>query len=461
MEISLIEPKSPGLNVFSKFVMPRLGLPIIGTILKNLGHDVKIYNQDLKPLNHKKIEESDLIGISTITPTAPTAYSLADRYRRKGIKVVIGGPHVTFMADEALDHADYVVRGEGEETIVELVKAMETGGDESGIAGLSYLDNGRKKHNPGRPLLDDLDKLPIPDFTLIEGHEKLAYTPIATSRGCPFNCKFCSVTPMFGRGYRQRSVDLIIEELNNFPRSKVFFYDDNFVVNKNYTKELLEKLTRRKHKMAWGAQARVDVYKDKEILKLMQASNCDTLYIGFESLNPETLDSFNKKQSVSQMRECIRVLHKNNIRVHGMFVFGADTDDKNVFRNTLEFVQKEKIDTVQFMILTPLPGTETYRELSEQNRLLHRNWGLYDAHHVVFRPVKMSCFDLQVETIQAMHKFYSILSAVRKMLLGKYYQAGRKIMGNYIITQWEKMNRDFIRNLQTFTLPNKQKTSAV
>jgi radical SAM superfamily enzyme YgiQ (UPF0313 family) len=227
MKINLIEPSPPGFNVFSRFVMPRLGLPIIGTLLKAKGHLVKIYNQALRQLDYKRIDQSDLVGISTTTSTAPSAYGLADRYRRKGKPVVMGGPHVTFMADEALDHADYVVRGEGEDTITELVSAIESGRSKAAINGLSYMEGGLKKHNPDRPPQTDLNSLPIPDFTLIDNYQKLQYTPIATSRGCPFDCSFCSVTSMFGRCYRQRETNLIMEELNNFQRSHVFFYDDN------------------------------------------------------------------------------------------------------------------------------------------------------------------------------------------------------------------------------------------
>jgi radical SAM superfamily enzyme YgiQ (UPF0313 family) len=161
-----------------------------------------------------------------------------------------------------------------------------------------------------------------------------------------------------------------------------------------------------------------------------------------------TLRSYNKKQSLTQMRECIRTLHQNRIKVHGMFVFGSDNDDESVIENTIRFVRDEKIDTVQYMILTPLPGSQTFSELESQNRIVNRNWDLYDAHHVVFQPLRMTCYELQLETIRAMRKFYSRLQGTKEALLGKYYQASRKLMGHSIIRRWEKINREFVQSLR-------------
>jgi radical SAM superfamily enzyme YgiQ (UPF0313 family) len=220
----------------------RLGLPLLGSILKQRGCEVSIYCQDLEAVDYDDVRSSDLVGISTTTSTAPEAYRIADRVRASGIPVALGGSHVSFLADEALEHSDYCVRGEGEDTFRELLDSMESGSEPKGILGLSYRKGEEIVHNPDRGLICDLDSLPFPDLSLIRGHDKISLRPIATSRGCPFGCNFCSVTRMFGRGYRFRSVDNVIEEIRQKPEQKVFFYDDNFAAHRAHTKELLEKM---------------------------------------------------------------------------------------------------------------------------------------------------------------------------------------------------------------------------
>jgi radical SAM superfamily enzyme YgiQ (UPF0313 family) len=246
VKIRLIEPKSPGLNVFDRALLPRLGLPLIGRMLVDAGHDVRIYVETLSPVDWDDIALADLVGFSTTTATTPTAYRMAERVRGLGIPTVIGGPHVTFLADEGLEHCDFVARREGHETMVELVDALERDGDLVDIAGLSYHDTaGRSVHNPDRPPCppDQFETLPAPALDLIVGHERMTNIPIMTQWGCPFNCDFCSVIHMFGRRVRARSVENVLDELESYrDRGAVFFYDDNFVVDKRRTKALLRKM---------------------------------------------------------------------------------------------------------------------------------------------------------------------------------------------------------------------------
>jgi len=187
MKIRLIEPQSPSLHLWSPLRYPRLGLPIIGAALKAAGHDVRIYCPHLAPLDRRDLFASDLVGISTTTATAPVAYELADELRGRQIPVVIGGSHVTFAPDEALGHADYVGRGEGGEALMlELIEALQGRRELDDIRGLSFKRAGLPVHNEPREPAADLDSLPVPDLTLIVGHERLHSTPIMTSLGCPF-----------------------------------------------------------------------------------------------------------------------------------------------------------------------------------------------------------------------------------------------------------------------------------
>ena len=396
-KVVLVEPASPGFHVFSRYKLPRLGLPLLGALMRReLGVTPRVYFEEVARLDWQEIEKADLVGISTITPTAPEAFALVKHIKKeRDIPVVIGGPHVTFLPDEALEAgADYVVRGEGEWTFIELARHLNDGSPAlSEIAGLSYRgEGGEHLHNPDRPRISDLTELPWPDLTLIEGFEKSKIIPLLTSRGCPFNCKFCSVTGMFGRRYRFRETGDILAELEVLyarnPRGLFFFYDDNFTAAPEHTKELLRGMKERGITPRWTAQARVDVVKDTELMQLMRETGCVFLYLGLESINPATLEAYRKAQTVEDIVEAVKVIHKYRIKVHGMFVLGSDEDDRATIRQTVRFAKKTGIDTVQFLILTPIPGTETYQELCRQDRIFVKDWAKFSGHHVVYYPAE-------------------------------------------------------------------------
>lgn len=428
MKIRLIEPKAPGLNVFDRALLPRLGLPLIGRVLVDHGHDVRIYVETLAPVDWGDIAEADLVGFSTTTATTPVAYSMAERVRRLGIPTVIGGPHATFLPDEGLEHCDFVVRREGQETMLELVKALEGDADVADIAGLSYHDAlGEPAHNPNRPPCppEAFEELPAPALDLIVGHERMTNIPIMTQWGCPFNCDFCSVIHMFGRQVRARAIESVLDELETYrDRGAVFFYDDNFVVDKRRTKALMREMIERDLTPRWSAQMRAEaVYKSKrtreldhELLSLMHDSGCAMVYCGFESVSQATLDAYNKHQDVQDVRESVRAFHEYGIHVHGMFVLGADTDDKSIFERTVDFALENEIDTVQLLMLTPCPGTPFYERMAEQDRLLTDDLSLYDGHHCVIQPKLMTAYELQMGTYRAMARFYSIRHALRLLL---------------------------------------------
>jgi radical SAM superfamily enzyme YgiQ (UPF0313 family) len=233
MKVRLIEPDPPVIHMWSYTAYPRLGLPMIGATLRAAGHDVRIYVPKTAPIDWDDVRSADLVGLSTTTSTAPAAYAMGDDLRARGVPVVIGGSHVTFLADEALEHADYVARGEGgEELMLELIEVIEGARDSQTVAGLSFKRDGAAVHNDLRPPCPDLDQLPLPDLGLIVGHERLASMPIMTSWGCPFACNFCSVTAMFGRKYRFRSPENVMAELRIKRPQRIFFYDDNLAADK-------------------------------------------------------------------------------------------------------------------------------------------------------------------------------------------------------------------------------------
>jgi len=458
--ISFIEAGSPGSHIFSKFPMPRLGAVLLSTILKKRGYEVKAFIEDISEPDWLYIENSDLICISTITSTAVRAYNIGKGLKAKGIPVVMGGAHPSFLPDEALEYSDFVIRGEGEYTLIELIDYIEKGTPLiTSINGLSYKDKGgRVMHNPPRQLLEDLESLPEPDFSVVHNWKSSNIYPISTSRGCPFNCRFCSVIHMFGRKYRFKSVEATLKEVKyavSVSNATKFFVDDNFAADKKRTKEILRGMIAEGIKTRWSAQARTDISKDTELLRLMADSCCDTIHIGFESINPETLKAYNKGQDTDDIINCIKAVKDHGISIHGMFVLGGDSDTVDTIKKTADFAIHYGIDTVQFMMLTPLPGTPFFYEMKDNGRLLHTDWCKYDAHHVVFRPKLMTPQTLQIETLKAMGRFYSWKYIVRHLAKFNFFYAAVGMFGKKTIN---KVLKESLRYLDALGIRGKLTT---
>lgn len=434
MKISIIEPKTPFYNFYSAVLkrLPLLGPIYLGTILKNQGHDVTIYNENIKELDYSQIKDSDVLGISIMSSTAPRGYEIASNFRQVNPRgrVIIGGSHATFLPEEAAKYADQVVTGEGEPVISDVIK------------------EGGAKIVSGSPV-EDLDDLPFPDFSLIDGFkERPPYTPVSTSRGCPFACTFCSVTAMFGRKYRFRSTESVIEELSRLKHRHILFYDDNFDANKPRVKELLTQMIRHKLTPPWTAQVRADVAKDEELVKLMARANCRQLCIGFESVDPEVLKSYHKKQTPEDVTRCIEVLHKYGIRVHGMFISEGYSD----------IYDRLGIDSLQLSILIPLIGSRLYGGVKAAGRFIAErfptDWKLFDGGHVVHWPDNMSPFEMQKQTLQAMKDFYSRYNAAKMLFKGRFRDFCIRQMGNKIIKKWEAQNSDYMEKLKEVPMPS-------
>ena len=453
-KIIFIEPQPPNLHIFSKFKSPRLGLFILGTMMKKRGWQVEIFVEDMVPLDWDCIGSATLVGISSITSTAPRAYKIAQKIKEMGIPVLMGGPHPTFLADEALEYCDYVIRGEGERALTQFIDAWEKEGDFSSVANLSYKSAGKVIHNPMGLPIENLDTLPYPDFTLFKGHHKILgpgkVVPIQTSRGCPYSCSFCSVTSMFGRKYRFRSIDSILGELKKYRSQKhfIFFYDDNFTANPGHTRQLLEAIIDRGLKFKWSAQVRVDAARDRDLVGLMKAAGCHTVFIGLESFNPDSLSEMKKNQKVTDIYEAIDAFREEGIHIHGMFVLGSNRDNWKTVRETVRFAKKSRITSAQFLILTPLPGSELYNNLKLSDRILFKDWSLYDAHHVVFKPQNFSLPGLQWAQIYSHKKFYSRLQRYKKLVIGNLTGFFINFYANQVNRLWKKKNKTFLKVLQ-------------
>jgi anaerobic magnesium-protoporphyrin IX monomethyl ester cyclase len=462
-KIIFIEPKTPNIHIFSQYPLPRLGLFILAAILKEKGWDAEVIIEETHTIDFEKIKKVDMVGISTITPTAVRAYAIADKIRSFGIPVIFGGPHVTFLPEEALAHADYVFRGEAEEALISFIDTWENGKVFSNVPNLSYQIDGQTYHNQIKPLTRSLDEIPFPDFSLSQyvGRSIAGLTtiPVQTSRGCPFHCSFCSVTGMFGKAYRFRSAENVIEELRRYdPKKKsIFFYDDNFTANRKRAKELLQSMIDEKLGFIWSTQVRVDIANDLELVRLMKKAGCHTVYIGMESVNPSSLKSMKKQQTVEQMAHAMKILRQEHIRVHGMFVYGFDDDNWQTVKETVKFAIKTKCSSTQFMILTPLPGSEFYDQMIRENRIRFHDWTLYDAQHAVFEPKQISLHDLQRAQIFSHSKFYSLLQVMSHALSFRWAEFGIALYARQINRRWLKQNKSFLKTMDSFRTRKKSK----
>jgi len=372
----------------------------------------------------EQIDYSDtpnLVGITTFTATAPRAYEIADRYRGLGVKVVLGGVHASMVPEEALEHADAVVVGEAEAIWPRVVSDADAGRLQSHYRQEEFPDF-------KRPLLPRRDMVDPKRYWLANG--------IQTSRGCPHDCNFCSVTAFNGRRYRMRELDSVLAEVESLPRSNLVrrqvvpFVDDNIAASPKRAKELFKALI--PMKILWGSQACVTFAKDEELVALAAESGCRFLLIGFETLSPHALAEMGKRQNkVEQYEDALRVFKKYGIHVYGAFVFGFDSDDESVFSDTLEFAMRNKM-LAQFSNLLPYPGTRLYRRLLAEKRVEPRFW--LDpswVSRVVFRPKNMSAERLYAGTRQVRQDFYSYRSIIKRISLHRQWDYW--LVANFIL----------------------------
>ncbi len=387
------------------FRMPCLGLLKVAALTPP-GWQVRIIDEKVEKLNLE--EEADLVGITSMTTTVQRGYEVADHFRRRGIKVIMGGMHVSALPDEALAHCDAVVVGEAENLWPAALADFER----------SQLQTVyRHQHD-----FPSLAGLPRPDWNLFEDKNYLPVHFVETTRGCPIDCEFCAVSTAFGGRYRNRPHDEVFSELRALKpfdgfltlKNCVLFVDDNIISNRAYAREFLTRLA--DLKLRWFAQTSMNIARDSEILALCQKSGCVGLFIGFESLSPETLAAMGKRVNRPDTYfDVVNRIHDHGIGIDGSFVFGFDTDDAGVFDRTLEFVVKAKLEIAYFSVLTPYPGTRLHQRLAAEGRLLSRDWSLYDANHVVYRPKPFTPDELIGHYHRALKELYSVTGIVRRL----------------------------------------------
>lgn len=396
--VIFIEPSGSKTNVFdSSMRLPLLGNLYLGTILHNNGYKVRVYNEYLLNKRLEPLEiNADYVCLSSLTLNANRVKELARgiKIMHPETKIIIGGIHASLLPDEFAELADHVVVGEAEHIIVDIIK---------GKYSQKIIKGGS---------VENLDDLPIINFNLLVNSEKMDIIPIMTSRGCPFDCNFCTVTKIFGKKFRKQSPDRIIMEIKNainyFSTKILFFYDDNFTADRNRINILMDKIIAQKIDIIWTAQVRADISREPELLRKMYKAGCNRFYIGFESINDSVLKSFKKSQTRSDIENAIKIIQDQGINIHGMFMLGEDNDNLKNIEETANFAIDFELDTVQFMILTPFPGTRIYEDIDRENRIMHSNWDYYNGMFVVYYPKNMSPHELQQASIEVYEKYYSV-----------------------------------------------------
>lgn len=342
---------------------------------------------------------ADLIGITTATSTANRAYEIADSCRKRGQAVVLGGIHATALPSEAAAHADAVVVGEAEDKWQKLISDFQTGQMQA-----VYSDEKRP----------DPEEISEPRRDLINSSDYVFANTLQTTRGCPHNCSFCSVSVFYGRTYRTRPVEDVVREIEKMPGGRLLFVDDNIIGNPTYARQLFTAM--RSMGRQWVGQASLTMLKNPDVMKLAAQSGCIGLFVGMETLSESSLASIGK--TINQRKDyesAVQMLHDFGIGILGAFVFGFDEDDESVFDRTVEFVNRAKLDAAQFSILTPFPGTRVFEELQSQHRIIDTNWTHYDAEHVVFKPAKIKPEKLMDGLINAYRQIYSNTSIFKRL----------------------------------------------
>lgn len=375
-------------NDLALFPMRPMQIFVLGALVEREGWSAVTVDENLDALPTGR---ADLVFISVWTCLAPSAYQLADAYRAKGIPVVLGGVHPSIAPSEALRHADAVVIGEAEHVMSELLADAAAGALQSVYAGerpdmgeVPRLVEYRRHYTSGRYRRQPLHGLQV-------------------SRGCRFNCDFCSVIRMSGRSMRHLDPEVAVEELRELTRlpphlpfpTAVSIHDDDMYSDPEFLAAFFEAVIRSGLRLQISTLTSIGFARDVELLRLAQRAGVSNVLVGIESISRDSLLEANKKNRPKEYKELIANLHRHKIAVTTNIIFGWDHDEPTIFDETVEFLDEIQTDNPKFTILTPLPGTATFARMHEQGRIISYDWGKYDLLHAVIRPERMTAEQLE------------------------------------------------------------------
>ncbi len=435
-KVLLIFPREKGIKFSNDALYP---FPIIGlTLLASLfpkTYDVKIINEAIEKVDFDA--DVDLVGITGLTCVIKRAYAIADRFRQRGVKVILGGVHPSVLPEEAKEHADAVFLGEAEGVFEKFLEDFEAGELKPFYKNQEW---------------SQLNGMPLPRRDLLSKHYHPFFKAIETTRGCPNRCEFCSVPIINGKRYRLRPLEEVDQELSTIIKKKgehLFLADDNATAKEDYAFGLFDIL--RRHGVKWMGFTTIKIATNEKLLKKARESGCISLFIGFESLLQENLDGVSKRfVEAKELSNWIKTIQRHQIGIHGSFIFGFDGDTPNVFRETVEFVQKNNIELPTFSILTPFPGTPLQKRLEEEGRVFDHDWSHYDMSHVVFEPRKMTVRELQEGYLWAQKYACAPRSILKRLLWGPKHHFFYFLMSNFVL---RGAQMEVIRRIKEKELP--------
>lgn len=397
MIIKLIQPRMqmrPMDTNLKNRMAPSLGLLTIANMFEK-EHQVIITNENVEPINFE--EKADIVGITVTVDVMPRAVEIAGEYHQRGIPVVAGGIHITACPNG--DTFDAVSVGLAEKTWPDIIRDLQ---------------NGRlKKVYSCHEKIRGSD-IVSPAYHLIDKSKYLYSNVISTSRGCPFQCDFCyNSCGGYKEFYVNRPIEDVIEDIRQINKKHVMFIDDNFIGNPAWTLEFVHAI--RPMKLKWNAAVSANIVDMPKLLDEMAASGCESLFIGFESLNEKALANVHKGQNqIKKYERLVEALHSRGIMINASFVFGLDEDDASTFQTTIDWIVEHKIETVTSHILTPYPGTEVYKRFYENGRITDEDLSHYNTAHVVFEPVNMTKEELYEGYLKVYRDVYSFRNIIRR-----------------------------------------------
>jgi len=397
MKLLLISQSSSDKRSPVGFKVTQVALQIIAALTPE-NVKVSMVDEHISDIDFSK--NYDLVGISIMTATAKRGYHLARTFKEKGSKVVFGGIHASVMPEEAIKYGDAVVIGEAESSWLNLVE--------------DFKQNTLKRYYQSKE--PDLSTAPLPkrDSRIDRSVLGIKWPGFYTTKGCPYDCEFCSVSSVYGKKIRTLPISLVIKDIEN-ANSKVFLsLDDNIAANPKYAKSLFKEMAHLN--IEWGGQCTVTIAKDDELLQLCRKSGCRGLFVGLESVSTKSMSRMHKTlKSLKDNEDAIKKIQNTGIIFHPSFVFGFDDDTKAVFDDTLEFLYRNRITTATFNILTPYPGTRLYHRLKQEGRLISEDWSHYNHYTVTFRPKNMTERELAEGYFFLKKEFYSLSNICRRI----------------------------------------------
>lgn len=403
LRIALISPKGPlyrhrgGIFRKSLRYQPLTLTTLAALVPTELNADVRLYDEGIEDVPTEF--DADLIGLTVITGTANRTYELAARFRAQGKTIVLGGPHVTLIPEDAEPHADAIVVGYAEDAWPQLLR--------------DYVAGELKPRYDQAPNLS-LANRPFPKREMLPSHRYILSSVFEATRGCIHNCDFCVVPSAWGRKPYQKPVEDVIADIRQQGGRRLIFVDLNLIADRDYAMRLFTALI--PLKIQWYGLSTVLIVNDEELLATAAQSGCRGLLMGLESISPQNLRESRKGfNSPDRFARVVEKLHQYGIALQGCFVFGLDGDSPDAFKKTAKFAVEAKIDLPRFAVVTPFPNTALYKRLESEGRILTKNWELYDGQHVVFRPKRMTVEELQFGVERAWKHAYSIPSIVRRL----------------------------------------------